>query len=172
MDNSLRNSSKKHLNKTVEIWFNSAKLMSRERAQTFICLCFQAKGFAQTDAGAFISNSGGHRLYFPLWLKSSFRVKADVADVVACVTFSSGWTSTRTNQTAVCQPFHSTGLVLSPTNSGYSQICPCSRSSTFFIPTESKTQNAKKQLTIWSTSSWALCLLDTFITDALTVVKK
>lgn len=104
-----------------------------------------------------------HRLNFPLRLKSSFRVKADSRCRCGstCVTFSSGWTFSRTNQTAVCQLFHSTGLVLSPTDSGYSQICPCSHSSMFYIPTESKTQNSKAQLTIWSASSWALCLLDT-----------
>lgn len=50
------------------------KLKWWESGQTAIYVCFQAKGLAQIDTLSFISSSGFHRLKFPLWLKSSFRV--------------------------------------------------------------------------------------------------
>lgn len=102
----------------------TAKLMWWENGQTAIYVCFQAKGLAQIDTLSFISSSGFHRLKFPLWLKSSFRVYSRqllsmwLCELAQRVIFSSAWTFSRTSQTVVCQPFRSTALVLSPTDSG------------------------------------------------------
>lgn len=75
---------------------------------------------------AFISSSGFHRLNFPLWLKSSFRVYSRqlfyMCELAQCVIFSSAWTVTGQARQLSASLSCSTALVLSPTDSGYSHI--------------------------------------------------
>lgn len=92
---------------------NRAKIMWRERAQTLICFCFQAKGLAETDAGAF-----SPQVKFSIVTEKLFQSclkQTAVLDVAAlALHFPLAGHSAGQNQTAVCQLFHSTGLVLSP----------------------------------------------------------
>lgn len=134
---------------------------------------FPGQGICR-DTVAFISNSGFHRLNFPLWLKSSFRVKAVSCSRCGSARYIFLWLDIHRDKPDSCQPFHCIGFVPNKVAAVQSYLC-LQPFIEVLHPKGSKNQNSKKQSTIslWSTSSWCLSLsISVFITDVLIVLKR